>query len=153
MTTITKTPARIEPSQLVGVRLPKAAPAIAIVAGAALSIALKFILGWTGWLTAFFAAVLLFIVVLSVWSFAVEGRRRAKDRFASTLIYSSFAAALVPLLLILGYIVVKGWPALNIHFLTHSMSGVTADDPGGGGYAALLGTLEIVPVGAPGGAA
>ena len=148
MTTLTERPNRLEVSALVGARIPRSAPALSIAAGAVLSVALKFLLGWTGWLTAFFAALLLFIVVLSTWSFAVEGRRRAKDRFASTLIYSSFAAALVPLMLILGYIVVKGWPALNIHFLTHSMSGVTGDDPGGGIYAALFGTLEIVALAA-----
>jgi len=74
----------------------------------------------------------------------VEGRRRAKDRLASTLVYASFVAALVPLILILSYIVVKGLPAFNVRFLTHSMSGVTAADPGGGVYAALLGTLEQV---------
>ncbi len=74
----------------------------------------------------------------------MEGRRRAKDRLASTLVYASFVAALVPLILILSYIVVKGLPAFNVRFLTHSMSGVTAADPGGGVYAALLGTLEQV---------
>ena len=144
MTTLTRSPAKATPSALVGARLPKLAPALAGLAGVVLAIALKAALGWTGWMTAFFAAVLLFIIVLSVWSFSVEGKRRAMDRFASTLIYSSFVAAVVPLVLILGYIVVRGWPALNLHFLTHSMSGVTADDPGGGVYAALLGTIEIV---------
>lgn len=148
MTTAVKAAPRPAPSALVGVRLPKGAPALSIAAGVVLAIVLKFGLGWTGWLTAFFTAVLLFIVVLSVWSFAVEGRRRAIDRFASTLIYASFAAAAVPLLLILGYIVVRGWSALSLDFFTHSMNGVTASDPGGGIYAALLGTIEVVALAA-----
>ena len=54
-----------------------------------LAIGLKLLLGWTGWCTAFFTAPLLFIIGLTAWSFSVEGRRRAKDRFASTLIYAS----------------------------------------------------------------
>ena len=145
MTTITRPPAeRALPSALVGARLPKFAVAVSGVAGVVLALAAKAILGWTGWLTAFFSAAVLFIVVLTAWSFAVEGKRRAKDRFASTLIYASFIAALVPLILILSYIVIRGLPALSPHFLTHSMSGVTASDPGGGVYAALLGTLEQV---------
>ena len=144
MTTITRPTARPMPSALVGARLPKFAPYLAGAAGVLLALALKAALGWTGWLTAFFTAALLFIVLLTGWSFAVEGKRRAKDRFASTLIYSSFVAAVVPLVLILGYIVYKGLPAFNIHFFTHSMNGVTGDDPGGGVYAALLGTLEQV---------
>ncbi len=144
MTTLTKSATRAVPSALVGARLPAAAPIIAAASGVLLALALKAVLSWTGYLTAFFTAALLFIVILSGWSFAVEGKRRAMDRFASTLIYSSFVAALVPLILILSYIVIKGLPAFNVNFFTHSMSGVTASDPGGGAYAALIGTLEQV---------
>ncbi len=148
MTTAVNNPPRSMRSELVGVRLPRTAPALSIAAGVVLALALKYSLHWTGWLTGFFTAVLLFIFVLSVWSFAVEGRRRAVDRFAATLIYSSFAAAGVPLVLILGYIVAKGWASLSPSFFTHSMSGVTQQDPGGGIYAALLGTVEVVALAA-----
>ena len=145
MTTLVRPPARsTPPSTLVGARLPAAAPGLAAMAGIAAAIAFKFLLGWSGWLTAFFTAALLFIVVLTAASFRVEGRRRAKDRLASTLIYACFVAAVVPLLLILGYIVAKGAPALSASFLSHSMNGVGPDDPGGGVYAALVGTLEQV---------
>lgn len=144
MTTIARPAARATPSALVGARLPKVAPYVSGAAGVLLALALKAGLGWTGWLTAFFSATVLFIALLTGWSFAIEGKRRAKDRFVSTLIYSSFVAAVVPLVLILGYILYKGLPAFDINFFTHSMNGVTADDPGGGVYAALLGTLEQV---------
>ncbi len=144
MTTTARHATKAAPSALVGARLPTIAPPVSGVAAVVLSLGLKTLLGWTGWLTAFFTAALLFVVVLTAWSFMVEGKRRAMDRFASTLIYASFFAALVPLILILSYIVIKGLPALSIHFFTHSMSGVTADDPGGGAYAALIGTLEQV---------
>ncbi|GGM15591.1 phosphate ABC transporter permease PstA [Nakamurella endophytica] len=140
-------PTRTQPSELVGARLPRWAPVAAAVAGVVLALALKAVLGWTGWLTAFFSAALLFVVVLTGWSFRVEGRRRAKDRLASTLIYSSFVAALVPLVLILGYIVVKGLPAFNADFFTHSMNGV-GSRAGGGLYAAFIGTLEQVAIAA-----
>ena len=58
-------------------------------------------------------------IVLTAWSFSVEGRRRAKDRFASTLIYASFVAAIVPLVLILGYIGIKGFSRLQRRLLPH----------------------------------
>lgn len=135
--TLTKTPVV---SELVGARLPKGAPLIAGAAGVALALALKFLFGWTGWMTALFSAAALFIIVLTAWSFSVEGRRRAKDRFASTLIYACFVAAMVPLVLIIGYIIAKGWPALSGTFFTHSMNGV-GSRPGGGLYHALMGTL------------
>jgi phosphate transport system permease protein len=149
MTATASAPARsAQPSDLVGARLPTGAPLMAAAVGIVLALALKFLLGWTGWLTAFFSAALLFVIALSVWSFSVEGRRRAKDRFASTLIYSCFVAAMVPLVLILGYIVVKGAPAFSLDFFTHSMNGVNARTPGGGIYAAILGTLEQVGIAA-----
>ena len=136
------------PSALVGARLPKFAPVLSGAAAVLLALGAKFALGWTGWMTAFFAAALLFVVVLTGWSFAVEGRRRAKDRLATTLIYSCFVAAVVPLVLILGYIAVRGFPALSAGFFTHSMNGVGPDDPGGGIYHALIGTLEQVAIAA-----
>jgi phosphate transport system permease protein len=148
VTTLLKPVARAVPSALVGARLPSWAPALSGVAGVALALLLKAVLGWTGWLTAFFTAAVLFILVLTSWSFSVEGRRRAKDRFASTLIYASFVAAAVPLVLILGYIVVKGAPSFSGTFFTHSMNGVSPDQPGGGVYAALIGTLETVGIAA-----
>ena len=75
-----------------------------------LGVAAKFAFGWTGWGTTFFTTAGLFLVLFTAWSFSVEGRRRAKDRFASTLIYACFVAAVVPLVLILGYIAVRGLP-------------------------------------------
>ena len=135
-------------SDLVGVRLPSWAPIGAAAAGALVALGLKLLLGWTGWYTWFFTAAVLFVVALTAWSFAVEGRRRAKDRFASTLIYASFVAAIVPLALILTYIAVKGFPVLSADFFTRSMNGVTSREEGGGLYHALIGTLIIVGIAA-----
>ncbi|AZI59041.1 phosphate ABC transporter permease PstA [Nakamurella antarctica] len=136
------------PSALVGARLPRWAPVACGVAAVALALTAKFGIGWSGWGTAFWSAALLFIIILSIWSFTIEGKRRAKDRFASTLIYSSFVAAVVPLVLILGYIVVKGWGTLSADFFTHSMNGVSTRKEGGGVYAALIGTLQQVAIAA-----
>lgn len=101
------------PSDLVGARLPKAGRYIAAVIAVLLALGAKYGLGWTGWYTAFFTALVLYVVVLSAWSFSVEGRRRAKDRVASTLIHACFVAAMVPLVLILAYMLQRGLPALT----------------------------------------
>lgn len=135
-------------SDLVGARLPKWAPVAAAAAAVVLAFGLRSLLGWTGWYTAFFTAALLFIVLLTGWSFAVEGKRRAKDRLASTLIYSCFVAAIVPLVLILSYIGVKGITVFSPDFFLKSMNGVTSRQEGGGVYAALVGTLETVAIAA-----
>ncbi len=135
-------------SELVGARLPGWAPLAAGAVGALVALGLKAILGWTGWYTWFFSSAVLFVIALTAWSFSVEGRRRAKDRFASTLVYASFVAAIVPLVLILGYIAVKGLPVLSANFFLRSMNGVTSRQEGGGLYHALIGTLEIVGIAA-----
>jgi len=133
-------------SDLVGARLPKWAPYGAAVAGWGIAVGMKYLLGWTGWYTTFFTGAALFIIVLTAWSFSVEGRRRAKDRFATTLIYTSFVCAIVPLVLILSYIAVKGLPLFTPDFFLKSMNGVTSRQEGGGIYAALIGTLIIVGI-------
>lgn len=139
-----RAPLKKAPSALVGNRIPSwAVPATAGLA-VLLALAAKFAFGWSGWGTAFFTAAALFVILLTAWSFTTEGKRRAKDRFASTLIYASFVAALVPLTLILGFIVVKGAGALDWTFVTKSMNGVSTRAEGGGVYAALLGTLMQV---------
>ena len=133
-------------SDHVGARLPKWAPYGAAVAGWGIAVGMKYLLGWTGWYTTFFTGAALFIIVLTAWSFSVEGRRRAKDRFATTLIYTSFVCAIVPLVLILSYIAVKGLPLFTPDFFLKSMNGVTSRQEGGGIYAALIGTLIIVGI-------
>jgi phosphate transport system permease protein len=136
------------PSQLVGARLPSWAPFGAGLGAVVLALCLRLLLDWTGWYTSFFAAAVLFILILTSWSFRVEGRRRAKDRLASTLIYSSFVAAIVPLVLILGYIGIKGISVFSVDFFLHSMNGVTSRQEGGGIYHALVGTIELVLIAA-----
>src|SRR5699024_5477633 len=70
--------------------------------------------------------------------------RRAADRFATTAMTACLVLAATPLVLILGYIVIRGSSSLSHTFFTHSMNGVTGSEPGGGLYHALLGTVQQV---------
>ena len=135
-------------STLVGARIPAWAPYASAAAGAGVALLLRRLLDWTGWYTTFFAAAALFVMVLTGWSFAVEGRRQAKNRLAATLVAASFVAAIVPLVLILTYIGIKGISAFSADFFLHSMNGVTSRMAGGGLYHALIGTLEQVAIAA-----
>jgi phosphate transport system permease protein len=72
----------------------------------------------------------------------VEGRRAATDRVATSLIYSAFALALLPLVSVAGTLVSKGSARLDENFFTHSMNNITAFDANGGAYHAIIGTLE-----------
>ncbi len=134
----------VSTSALVGVRLPSWAPYAAGAGAIGVALGLKALFGWEGWGTSFWTAAVLFVIGFTAWSFSVEGRRRAKDRFASTLIYASFVAAVVPLLLILFYIGVQGFSVFSWDFFTADMAGVTSRQEGGGLYHALIGTLELV---------
>ncbi|HVA59480.1 MAG TPA: phosphate ABC transporter permease PstA [Mycobacteriales bacterium] len=77
-------------------------------------------------------------------SMLVEGRRRAVDRLATSLVAGAFVLALLPLLLVLYYTVAKGVPHLSATFFTHSLAGVSPDSAGGGVYHAIIGTVEQV---------
>ena len=78
---------------------------------------------------------------LSLWSVAVEGRRKATDRLVTVLVSSAFVLALFPLFSILWTVVSKGTKVLSAEFFTYSMRNVVGE--GGGIYQALTGTLLI----------
>jgi phosphate transport system permease protein len=86
----------------------------------------------------------LYVVGLTAVSAMVEGRRRAKDRLATSMVVVCTCAAILPLVAVLGFTVVKGMTVLNVSFLTHTMRGVAEQDPDGGIYHAIIGTLEQV---------
>jgi phosphate transport system permease protein len=87
-------------------------------------------------------AALLFMLTLFALSAVVEGGRSARNRLATSLIYSAFLLALVPLASVAYTLVAKGTDRLGVGFLTHSMRNIAARDAGGGAYHAIVGTLE-----------
>ena len=62
-------------------------------------------------------AVIAYVIGQTAWSFAVEGRRHAFDRLATTLVYATFVAALAALVAILTVTVLKGLDALTPRLL------------------------------------
>jgi phosphate transport system permease protein len=79
-----------------------------------------------------------------VASVAVEGRRAAMNRLVTSVVVACTCVAVLPLIAVLGFIIVKGVALLNGSFLTHTMRGVAEQDPAGGIYHAMIGTLEQV---------
>jgi phosphate transport system permease protein len=137
-------PADPDGSTLVGGRLPGWAPvasagvALAATAGLAMVSPLSGVAG-----TAVVTAIV-FLVLQTAWSYRVEGRRRATDRFATTLVYASFLLAIVPLVWILAAVVIEGLQQFNLAFLTNDMRGVTPRREGGGVLHGIVGTLQQV---------
>ncbi len=125
-------------------RLPRWAPA-ALVAG---SLGVGILVGVLGSLDSriqwgLIAAVVYLAATFAVTT-AVEGRRQAVDRFAASLVWTSFVVAILPLASLLWETIARGIPGVSWYFLTHSMNGVLSWQEGGGIYHALLGTVQQV---------
>ncbi|MFB7476450.1 phosphate ABC transporter permease PstA [Kitasatospora sp. NPDC056184] len=125
-------------------RLPKWAPAGVAVGAIALGCGIGLVAGLESKLQWGLISAALFLLISYVLAAQVEGRRQAKDRFATSAVWVAFILAVVPLLSLTVYTVQKGIGVVDGNFLTHSMMGVRSAGPGGGIYHALIGTLEQV---------
>jgi len=134
----------LAPSPLVHRRLPAWGPA----AIAATAIALGVVIGLAADLSSHvqwgLIALVLFVAGTYVVTARVEGRRQAKDRVATSMVWACFVVAVIPLYSLVETTIAKGGGALDGTFLTHSMAGVLDNDKGGGVYHAIIGTLEQV---------
>ncbi|EPD57218.1 phosphate ABC transporter permease PstA [Streptomyces sp. HGB0020] len=132
------------PSSLRGAVLPKwspwaiAAGSVAVAVGIGLAAGLDSRIQWG------LIAALLFLVSTYVIAASVEGRRQAKDRIATGLVWTAFLIAVVPLVSLIWTTVARGVKVLDVYFLTHSMGIVADSQPGGGIYHAIIGSLEQV---------
>ncbi len=87
--------------------------------------------------------VVLFAAAIMALSGAVEGSRSARDRLATTVVYSAFGLALIPLVSLLWIVLQNGLKRFDLYFLTYTMRGVYGGMDAGGAYHAIVGTLEI----------
>jgi phosphate transport system permease protein len=92
------------------------------------------------------AAGLLFAVALTAVSFAFEGPRQARDRLATTAVYTAFVLAMAPLASIAAYTIARGVKRLDGDFLWSSMFLISPSGPGGGAYHAIVGSLLVTAI-------
>ncbi|MFF7331145.1 phosphate ABC transporter permease PstA [Streptomyces sp. NPDC008150] len=131
-------------STLRGASLPKWSP-WAIAGGSIVVAVLVGLLGGLGnKVTWGLIAAVLFVLATYVVAARVEGRRQAKDRVATSMVWVAFLLAVIPLASLVWTTLSRGVKVFNVYFLTHSMGVVADTEPGGGIYHALLGTLEQV---------
>jgi phosphate transport system permease protein len=120
--------------------LPPWAPAAAFGAAAAVVAALLLATGFS--LAGFVVlTALLGTAVLVGASRAVEGARKATDRFVTCLVTGAFLLALLPLVSVTYTVIARGAARFDAEFFTYSMRGVVGE--GGGAYHAIVGTLLI----------
>ncbi|MFI9332533.1 phosphate ABC transporter permease PstA [Kitasatospora sp. NPDC052868] len=125
-------------------RLPKWAPAAVAAGSIALGCAIGALGGLESHLQWGLISALLFLAISYGLAARVEGRRQAKDRFATSVVWVAFILAVIPLVALTVYTVQQGIGVVDGNFLSHSMKGVLQAGPGGGIYHALLGTLQQV---------
>ncbi|GAA1901303.1 phosphate ABC transporter permease PstA [Streptantibioticus ferralitis] len=125
-------------------RMPRWAPAGIAVAAIALGSGIGAVAGLASKLQWCLIALVLFVALTYLITARVEGRRQAKDRVATSLVWACFVVAVVPLYSLLQTTISKGVKVLDGNFLGHSMGGVITTQPGGGVYHAIIGTLEQV---------
>jgi phosphate transport system permease protein len=121
-------------------RLPRFAPALVGVMAVAAALLVGLLLGW-GLVLMTLLAVLVYAVALPLWARIVEGTRAAKDRLVTTLVWSAFVLAMLPLVTLMYEVISKGAKMLTAQFFTYSMRNVIGE--GGGIYHAIMGTLLI----------
>jgi phosphate transport system permease protein len=129
---------------LTAARLPRWAPAGVAVLSIALGCAIGAGAGLASHIQWGLIAALCFVAISYGLSAKVEGRRQARDRIATSLVWVSFVLAVIPLVSLLVYTIQQGAKVVDGNFLSHSMRGVIASGPGGGVYHALLGTIQQV---------
>lgn len=125
--------------------------AVDLVGGAAGSFCLTFLVyerltplsGALGFVVAWYA-----LFLITVWFLARErvGPLHARDRLASLVVATVGIGMLIPLGLIVGYTIARGFHALRFQFFSQDQSRVGPLSPAteGGGSAAIVGTLETV---------
>jgi phosphate transport system permease protein len=118
---------------------PWGAAALAAIAAAGISVASGY-----SFIAGLLLAGLFTIILISSWSFVVEGRRKAVDRFMSLLVVSAFGLAMIPLISLMWTVISKGMARFDGEFFTTSMRGVLAE--GGGALHGALGTMIITAV-------
>lgn len=134
----------VKPTSLRGARLPRWTPAVVALGSAAVAIGIGVGAGLDSRIQWGLIAAILYVGASYALAVAVEGGRQAKDRLATSMVWVMFLLAVVPLASLIYETVNRGMNVFNGYFLTHSMGVVADDEPGGGIYHAIIGTLEQV---------
>ncbi|OLZ71360.1 phosphate ABC transporter, permease protein PstA [Streptomyces sp. IMTB 2501] len=132
------------PSTLRSASLPKWSPWAIAAGSAVVAVGIGLGAGLSSKIEWGLIAVLLFVFGTFAVAAKVEGKRQAKDRVVTALVWVAFLLALIPLVSLIWTTVKRGVKVLDPYFLTHSMGIVADSEPGGGIYHAIIGSLEQV---------
>lgn len=86
-------------------------------------------------------AAMLYLVLISVISGLVEGRRKAMDRLVTGVVTAAFVVAMLPLVSVTVTVMINGFAGISADFFRMSMRNIVGE--GGGALHAIVGTLLI----------
>jgi phosphate transport system permease protein len=147
-----ETPGRLPPDRI-RPRTMQPADIIDIVGGGISSFCLAWLIyemltPLSGGLGFFLTWYALFLAI--VWFLARErvGSLQARDRLVGVVVATVGIGILIPLTVIVGYTIVRGFHALRLAFFTKDLSQVGPESPinAGGGSGAIVGSLEMVAI-------
>lgn len=91
-----------------------------------------------GWLV---LSGIAYVVLVTVLSGIVEGRRKATDRLVLALVTGAFVIAMIPLVSVAWTVIAYGVARFDVMFFSNSMRNIVGE--GGGALHAIIGTLLI----------
>lgn len=144
MSTTAPTARAATPNTLRAARLPRWATPLVAVGSLAVAVGVGLGAGLHSRIQWGLIAALLFVAVSYVLATVVEGKRQAKDRFATSMVWVTFLLAVVPLASLIWETVERGAKVFSPYFLSHSMGVVADREVGGGINHAIIGTLQQV---------
>jgi phosphate transport system permease protein len=109
-----------------------------------LSASLFALLGSFGLIRTLAVALVIYAIIIVAASAVVEGKRKAVDRLATTLVTSAFVLALLPLVSLIISVIGNGSARFDGMFFTYSLRSIVGE--GGGAVHAITGTLWVTAI-------
>lgn len=134
------------PANLTSGQLPKRTDVSLLVITVCMSAAVLALMGKFSIAGSIVAGVIIFLIAIYALSYSVEGRRRATNRLARYLIFSTFVLALIPLISLLFDVVSRGLARFDLDYFTMSKRNIVG--AGGGASHAITGTLIVTGIAA-----
>src|SRR5918998_5535804 len=131
-------------SKLTTNQLPAWTSGVVLAVSLVLAGSLFALLGSFGVIRTLAVTLLLYGIIIVAGSAIVEGKRKAQDRLATTLVTGAFVLALLPLVSLVISAIGNGSARFDAMFFTHSLRNVVGE--GGGAAHAIGGTLWVTGI-------
>jgi phosphate transport system permease protein len=131
-------------SKLTAGQLPSWTSGVVLAVSLVLAGSLFALSGSFGVIRTLAVTLLIYAIVIVAASAIVEGKRKAQDRLATTLVTSAFVLALLPLVSLVISVVGNGSARFDGTFFTYSLRSVVGE--GGGAAHAIAGTLWVTGI-------